>query len=154
MKSKSTGLPFSDDSETICPSLSASVMSGKQSEASWTANPARSPASSAWRRQPARRPLSFRTAYYIGRSVHRFRSGRPGASRGDPYLPGGLAFISCVPTLAPLPARSFETKLLPARHSIAWMGFRLPRASGVTCWPPQKRIAGPLAARVPIRALQ
>src|SRR6202035_564575 len=32
------------------------------------------------------RPLSFRTAYYVGRSVHRFPSGRPGASRRDSYV--------------------------------------------------------------------
>jgi hypothetical protein len=45
-------------------------------------------------------------------------------------------------------------KALPARAPIAWMGFGLPRAARCTFWPPQKRIAGPLAARVPIRALQ
>jgi hypothetical protein len=33
------------------------------------------------------RPLSSRTAYYVGGSVHRFRSGRPGASRRDSYVP-------------------------------------------------------------------
>src|ERR1700726_878558 len=62
-----------------------------------------------------------------------------GSVRADPErvvethtcLPGGLPFINCVPTLAPLPARGrFETTFLPARHSIAWMGFRLPRAPG------------------------
>jgi hypothetical protein len=71
-------------------------------------------------------------------------------------LAGGLPFINCVsaPGTAPS-AVGFETKLLPARHSIAWMGFRLPRASGVTFWPPQKRIARPIvAARFPTQALQ
>jgi hypothetical protein len=76
----------------------------------------------------------------------------PASRRDIRACPAAFPFLTVSqPGTAPRAVR-FETTLLPARHSIAWMGFRLPRAPGCTFWPPQKRIARPLAARVPSEA--
>ena len=56
------------------------------------------------------RPVSFRTAYYVGRSVHRFRSDRRTSHRDSSVLHGCLPFIKLCPSLGTAPrAGGFET---------------------------------------------
>jgi hypothetical protein len=99
---------------------------------------------------------SFRLTYLCkrtGKSIS-VRADPERVIETHPCCPAALPLVTVSQPWHRTHADRFETKPLSARHSIAWMGLRLPVAPGWHLLASAEGNCRPLAARGPIRALQ